>query len=88
VPGDYIAGSGGPPLDRSISSPRSEGDEDNEEEEDEDEDATDPFTDNPMYPFTVSEPIDLNISVFQSDRRYLPPLLSLSFSLSLSPHLL
>lgn len=73
VPGDYIAGSGGPPLDRSIRSPRSgrkgDDDEDEEEEDDEDDDQPDPFTDNPMYPFTVSEPIDLVISLFQSDRR-------------------
>jgi hypothetical protein len=77
VPGDYIAGSGGPPLDRTVPSPRSEGNEEEEEEEEEDEDPTDPFTDNPMYPFTVSEPIDLNISVFQSDRRSISLILHL-----------
>jgi hypothetical protein len=78
VPGDYIAGSGGPPLDRSIRSPRGgeENDEEEGEEEDDDDDQPDPFTDNPMYPLTVSEPIDLIITLYQSDRR--------SFSLSSS----
>lgn len=74
VPGDYIAGSGGPPLDRSIRSPRGGGEEDeDEEEEEEDDDLPDPFTDNPMYPLTVSEPSDLIITLYQSDRRSLPP---------------
>jgi hypothetical protein len=80
-------------LDRSIRSPRKgAGAEDDEEEEDDDEeeeddDQPDPFTDNPMYPLTVSEPIDLNITLYQSDRRssfisLFPSLSSLSPSLS------
>jgi hypothetical protein len=39
-------------------------DEDDESEEEEEENG-DPFTDNPMYPFSVTEPTDISIALFQ-----------------------
>ena len=114
VPGDYIVGSGGPPVDPADHTSESDEDEesvkvsvkkkkkvkdntaekkrekegdgsseeeesDNESEEDSEEESesdesdnapADPFTDNPMYPFTVGEPTHLSISLFQADRRW------------------
>ena len=53
----------------------SSGEEESEEESDTESDDSDntpadPFTDNPMYPFTVGEPTYLSISLFQADRRW------------------
>lgn len=97
VPGDFIAGSGGPPIDTSSPPVDTAPDMDNEskddgslgdgkagagggegsddEDEDEDDDDSDddqppnPFTDNPMYPFVVSEPTTINVCLYQPDRR-------------------
>jgi hypothetical protein len=93
VPGDFIAGSGGPPIDTNPPPPEpvddgldaeskdgdgsqaeGKGGEEEEEDEDEDEESEDdqpvnPFTDNPMYPFVVSEPTSFNIVLYQPDRR-------------------
>jgi hypothetical protein len=70
IPGDYIAGSGGPPLDPSLRSPRGDKNGGDEEDEEDEDDLPDPFTDNPMYPFTVTEPTTFVVSLFQSDRRW------------------
>mmetsp|Transcript_2824 Transcript_2824/g.4278 ORF Transcript_2824/g.4278 Transcript_2824/m.4278 type:complete len:766 (+) Transcript_2824:144-2441(+) len=102
IPGDFIAGSGGPPIDTGLAVPSAgiresddkeeasvggdgdgsvddkeagdgdgEDDEDEESEEEVDDDAPpDPFTDNPMYPFVVSEPTILSVALFQSDCRW------------------
>ena len=32
--------------------------------------ANEDFSDNPMYPFSVTEPTDLCVSLFQADRRW------------------
>lgn len=99
VPGDFIAGSGGPPIDTtppkvqhidpgfdneskddgSLEEGKVDGgdgleEEDDEEDEDESDDdqPVNPFTDNPMYPFVVSEPTAINIVLYQPDRRYAP----------------
>ena len=84
VVGDFVAGSGGPPSERLLSfdsgedaglySPR-EGQQEEEDEDDEDDESSidknaDPFTDNPMYPFSVTEPSDLVVSLYQGDRRW------------------
>mmetsp|Transcript_295 Transcript_295/g.661 ORF Transcript_295/g.661 Transcript_295/m.661 type:complete len:952 (-) Transcript_295:9-2864(-) len=51
-----------------------ESEEESSEEESESDESdntpADPFTDNPMYPFTVGEPTHLSISLFQADRRW------------------
>jgi hypothetical protein len=39
-------------------------------DDDEDEKNTDPFTDNPMYPFSLTEPTRISITLFQADRRW------------------
>ncbi|CAE7445610.1 unnamed protein product, partial [Symbiodinium microadriaticum] len=93
VPGDFIAGSGGPPVDTSAPPPEPEadmldteskdgseiegkvagGEDEDEEDEDEESDIDEPinpFTDNPMYPFVVSEPTQISIALFQLDRRW------------------
>lgn len=44
--------------------------DDEESEEDEDSENLDPFTDNPMYPFSVTEPTYVSVSVFQADKRW------------------
>ena len=45
--------------------------EESESESDESDDAPpDPFTDNPMYAFVVTEPTHLSISLYQADRRW------------------
>ena len=44
--------------------------EDEESEEDEDEENLDPFTDNPMYPFSVTEPTYVSVAVLQADKRW------------------
>ena len=45
-------------------------DDDDESEEEEEEENGDPFTDNPMYPFSVTEPTSINIALFQADKRW------------------
>jgi hypothetical protein len=87
LPGDFIAGSGGPPI--VIKKELIEEDEE-EEEEDEDEEGereekikepkppqyqkfpvvNDAFTDNPMYPFAVTESTTMVITLFQLDKRW------------------
>jgi hypothetical protein len=50
---------------------KGEEEEEGEEEESEEEGdpPPDPFTDNPMYPFVVSEPTFLNVALYQNDKR-------------------
>ncbi len=76
LPGDYLVGGGGPPI--VVTSEV----EEVEDEEDAPADGpkktvtrrtasiNDNFTDNPMYPFSVSEPCTLCVSLYQADKRW------------------
>lgn len=44
--------------------------DDESEEDGEDGENADPFTDNPMYPFSVTEPTDISVALFQADKRW------------------
>jgi hypothetical protein len=89
IPGDYLVGSGGPPV--IVTKELIQPDEDEEEEEEEDEEGgsvekkpkepklpywekiasiNENFTDNPMFPFTVTEPSSMSITLYQQDRRW------------------
>jgi hypothetical protein len=48
----------------------SQAQESESDSDEDDEKNTDPFTDNPMYPFSLTEPTRVSITLFQADRRW------------------
>lgn len=79
LPGDFLVGSGGPPV--IVTKELVEGTERNEDNEDEPQQEEEPryarfasvndnFTDNPMFPFGVSEPTRVSITIYQLDKRW------------------
>jgi hypothetical protein len=85
LPGDYIAGAGGPPI-VITKEPIEEEEEDEDQQEDDVEEKQEKeektikyqkiplinenFTDNPMYPFAVTEPTTMVITLYQQDKRW------------------
>jgi hypothetical protein len=85
LPGDYIAGAGGPPI-VITKEPIEEEEEDEDQQEGDAEDKQEKeektikyqkiplinenFTDNPMYPFAVTEPTTMVITLYQQDKRW------------------
>jgi hypothetical protein len=74
IPGDFIAGSGGPPTSREeptkMNNAIDDLDDYGNDDDDEEDEASDPFTDNPMYPFLLAEATTITISLYQVDRRW------------------
>jgi hypothetical protein len=86
LPGDYIAGAGGPPI--VITKEPIEDNEEEDQQENDDEDGkseekkekpikyqkipliNENFTDNPMYPFAVTEPTTMVLTLYQQDKRW------------------
>lgn len=85
LPGDFIVGSGGPPVivTKEVIHAEENEDEDADEVEGEAKSHKTPeliykkiatinenFTDNPMFPFSVSEPTEVAITLYQYDKRW------------------
>jgi hypothetical protein len=84
LPGDFIAGSGGPPIVIKKELIEEEEEEEEEDEGEREEKIKEPkppqyqkfplvneaFTDNPMYPFAVTESTTMVITLFQLDKRW------------------
>jgi hypothetical protein len=87
LPGDFLVGSGGPPvivtkeLVETIEDDEDGGDDNHKTDTDDDSVQRGPkyirtvavnenFTDNPMYPFSVTEPARIAITMYQADKRW------------------
>jgi hypothetical protein len=60
----------GKDLDNDENSDDNDDEEDDDEDDDSIEERGEPFSDNPMYPFSVTEPTDLSICLYQADKRW------------------